>query len=392
MMTRPLLIKPRILILSFVFSPNIGGVESHLDDLCSYLLTQGYKIVVITYQPLISAGTAPIYEQKNSFTIFRIPWFKFNLFNKLEKYPVLEILYIVPAILIFSIFYLLFKGRNIDVIQTHGFNMAIVGCIVSLLFRKRFTVNTHVSFLFKKLTLYSFILKIILNRASRILVLTQKAQEELSKIGVIKEKIFIYHQWIDEKLFTEKNKLVSRRRLGLDENKFIVFFAGRFIPAKGVKLLLNAIKQVKKDIVFVFVGSGSLSSLIQKESNLNSKIIYTGLVDKSYLPYYYSASDVCIIPSIGSTQTYSEGIPRVIIESLTCGTPIVATKSGGVVELLNKNVGFFIRPASSEIAKIVNKLSHDQKKLNLMKPNCIRYAKDIFSQEKNTEIIDASLQ
>lgn len=383
--------KLRILLISFVFSPNIGGVESHLDDLCEYLTKKGHKLSVITYQPLLSSVNAPSVEKRNNLEIRRIPWLKFNLFNRLEKIPILEFLYLTPSILIYTFFYLLRNRKKIDVIQTHGFNMAIVGAIISIIFRKRFTVNTHVSFSFIKNSIYAKILCWVLNRASKVLVLTKEAKSQLVKIGVNKEKIIVYHQWIDNNLFKPKDKAESRKKTGLDVNKFIVLFTGRFIRPKGINFLLEAASRVKNNIQFVFVGSGPLKESIAKASRDNSRIHFVGEVKRLDLPYYFSSADVSIIPSIQGTKTYSEGIPRVMIEAFSCGKPVIATKAGGVKEFIDGDVGFFISPKSSSIASLVNSLSNKKDKLEKMGLKCIDIAKKEFSLNQNAEIIEKSL-
>lgn len=382
--------KPTILLISFIFSPNIGGVESHLDDLCAYLTKKGYKIVVITYQPIISKATAPIFEKKNNIEIFRIPHPKFNLFNRLEKIPLLEVLYLTPPILLFSFFYLLKFRKKFNVIQAHGFNMAIVGAILSTVFKIKLTVNTHISFSFDKKSLYSIILRKVLNHASKILVLTVNGKKELVKIGIISEKLVVYHQWIDEKLFKSYDKEVSRKKLTLSKNSFIIFFAGRFVAAKGLFLLLKSARSIRGRIKFIFVGSGPLAQVIKEEQVKNSTIRFIGVIDKALLPYYYSAADISIIPSIQATRTYSEGIPRVLIESLSCGTPVVATHAGGLDELLRHDVGFFIDPEVSSITELIENLIK-KKDIWKMRRRCIEYAKEQFGKSKNAQIIERSL-
>lgn len=383
--------KKKILLISFVFSPNIGGVESHLDDLCQYLIKKGHQVVVITYQPLLSNKNAPSFEIKGNLEIRRISWLRFNLFNRLEKLSLFEIFYLVPPILIYSFFYLLKHRKNIDVIQTHGFNMAIVGAVLSTIFRINFTVNTHVNFSFDKETFYSKVLRSILNMASKILVLTKGARNELAKIGVRKEKIVVYHQWIDTKLFKERDQALSRKKTNLNLEKFIVLFTGRFIIPKGINLLLKASEIIKNNIQFVFVGSGELKDEIKKHTQKNKSIYFVGKVERNMLPYYYSASDISIIPSIKSTNTYSEGIPRVMIEAFCCGRPVIATNTGGIKELLNDKVGFTIQANINSIANTLEKVSKNKLLLRKMGKECKKYAKNEFSLEQNAEIIENSL-
>ncbi len=382
--------KLHILLLSFIFSPNIGGVESHLDDLCSDLAKKGYQITVITYQPLLAKVNASSYEKKDHFEIYRIPWIKFNLFNRLEKLPILQMVYLVPAIFLYTSNYLIKKHKDIDVIQTHGFNMAIVGFLLSSIFHIPFTVNTHVSFYFNKSSLYAKVLTYILNKARFVLVLTKESQGQLRKIGVKNEKILVYHQWIDTKLFIPKDRKVVRKRYHIPESTFIVLFTGRLIPAKGIPLILEAAQKVKKNILFVIVGSGEMKDVIaEKEKNL-ATLRFIGQVKREELPLLYSAADICLFPSLQATTTYAEGIPRVMIEALSCGTPLIATKTGGVSEVINKNVGFFVAPDSNEIVQLVEYLSNKRSMLQNMRKTCITYALKEFDRQKNADIIEKS--
>lgn len=380
-----------ILLISFIFSPNLGGVESHLDDLTTYLGNRGYKVIVITYQPLLLDRSAPYIEKRGNVEIRRIPWIKFNLFNRLETKPILQALYLVPAILFYTSWYLLKKGKDIDVIQTHGFNMAIVGAFASILFRKRFVANTHVLFSFVERNLYTDILKLVLNQATKILVLTHGAKKELAKIGVKKDKIIIYHQWIDTSLFSPRDRVKSRNKFKLNQNVFIVCFAGRFMGAKGITLLLKAAGKIKNGIFITFVGQGELKETIQKEAKKNPAVHLIGEIRREDLSYYYSAADVCIIPSTPTTTTYSEGIPRVMIEAFFCATPVIATKTGGVRELVTSDVGFFVEPKADAIAELIHRLSSNRKILERMRKRCIEYAKEQFDFKSNAAIIENSL-
>ncbi len=380
-----------VLLLSFVFSPNIGGVESHLDDLCEYLSHKNYKITVITYQPIITKGWAPFKEEKKNLTIFRLPQLKFNLFNKLERFPILEILYLVPLVFIFSTAFIIYTRKRVDVVQAHGFNMAIVAYLLKKIFKKKTVINTHVSFSFPQKTFYTKMLFKVLSSADFVLVLTEGAKKELEKIGLVKEKIIVYHQWIDTRLFNEKNKRESRIKLNLPLQKFVVFFAGRLVPAKGVQMLLQASRKVSSDILFVFVGSGPLEQEIKKMTEKSKSVFFAGKVPKEDLPYYYSAANICIIPSFQATSTYAEGIPRVLIEALTCGTPVVATNTGGVGELLHEKVGFYIQPTVRSIVSTIHILSKKETLLEKMSSDCHEYAASVFGKLKNAKIIEKSL-
>ena len=90
--------KQGVLILTPFFSPNIGGVETHLDNLVSILDEKGYKVFVQTYSPITTANIPWKKSERigNNTQINRYKWFGKNLFHKLENHPVLDFLYLTP--------------------------------------------------------------------------------------------------------------------------------------------------------------------------------------------------------------------------------------------------------------------------------------------------------
>ena len=85
-----------ILIISPFFYPNIGGVETHLSDLVKEL-SKKYKVFVHTYSPITTQNTSWQKKEKSkNLVIFRHGWFGKNLFHKLEKYSILQFLYLTP--------------------------------------------------------------------------------------------------------------------------------------------------------------------------------------------------------------------------------------------------------------------------------------------------------
>src|SRR3990167_5897303 len=129
--------KPGVLILSPFFSPNIGGVETYLDDLCEYLIKQNYRIYVVTYQPLTTRCKGLKVEKKGELEIRRITWFGHNWFHKLEPYPLLEFLYLMPYLFIYTFFFLLMSHKKIDVIHAHGITVAFITKFLVKIFKKR---------------------------------------------------------------------------------------------------------------------------------------------------------------------------------------------------------------------------------------------------------------
>jgi glycosyltransferase involved in cell wall biosynthesis len=382
--------KRRVLLLSFIFSPNVGGVETHLDELCEYLVRKEFKVTVITYKPIVGNAKVNFLEKKQNLTIYRIPWIRGNLFNKLLTLPILQMLYVIPGIFIFSLIYLIFHRKKIDIIQAHGFNMALVASVLSLISRIPYTVNTHVSFSFRKKTFYTFILGLVLKRAKKILILTDNLVEELEKIGIDKNKIIIYHYWVDKSFFPISKKK-ARAILGLKEKSFLVLFVGRFIKEKGVLNVIKALKNSPTNIRLVMIGAGPLEAEMKKIKGNSSSISIYDSISRRELPKWYSAADITIIPSFNATDMYAEGIPRVLIESLSCGTPVVATKAGGLKEILTSDIGYYIEPNVKSIKLMIESLSKKQHELGAMRRKTISYAQRVFDTNTNAALVASSL-
>lgn len=381
--------RPSILLISFVFSPNLGGIETHLDDLVEYLSGKKYQVTVITYQPLLSSKNALPIEKKGSVEIRRIRWIRGNLYNKLAGVPILQMLYLVPPIFIYSFIHLLKHRKNYSIIQTHGFNMAIVGVLLSFVYKIPFTVNTHVSFHFEK-GLYAQILEKVLSRARNILVLTQESKKELIKIGIKPEKIIVYHYWVN-RLYQPINRLVCRKKLKIDNKVFVVLFVGRLIRDKGVDLLLKAAEKIKGNTLFIIAGTGPLEQLVLDTSKRTKNIHYVNELTRDELPYYYSASDICIIPSNDTPKTYTEGIPRVMIESFSCATPVIASTAGGLKTYVTDKVGFLVNLDTDSVIQCLTRVYSQRQKLPKMRRNCITLAKEQFSFDRNAAIIEHTL-
>ena len=165
----------------------------------------------------------------------------------------------------------------------------------------------------------------------RIIAATEKGKEELvSYYSASPDKISVIPCGVNLELFRHIDKEAARRSLGLNGHK-ILLFVGRIDPLKGIDRLLTALPglDTRQNLKLLVIG-GDEDSLPEVERlqrlslslHIQDSVTFAGIVDQKELPLYYSAADVCIIPS------YYESFGLVALESLACGTPIVATKVG----------------------------------------------------------------
>ena len=374
--------KKGILILTPFFSPNIGGVETHLNDLVTALDKKGYRIFVQTYSPITTKNTK--WKKRefrgNFIKITRYPWFGENLFHKLENYPILDFLYLTPYLLIRSFFFMLSNARNIDVIHAQGLNAGMIGVILKTIFQKRFLISLHA--IYSNIDchgLSSLIARVIINRADVTLGMSKAVNNQFDQTGIKLRNIEKYRYWVNLNLFKPSNLKESRNKVGIDD-RFTVLFVGRLIPVKGIKLLVE-IAQELDQIQFVFIGGGPLEFFLKDVSDQNSNIKFLGQVQNIHLPYYYSSADIFCIPS-----QYEEGLGRVVMESVACGTPVVGSNRGGISEALGETVSILVKPTHNNLKNAIKTLYTDKEKLKTLKNNCRDYAIMNYS-EQNLDLI-----
>lgn len=374
-----------ILLISPYFSPMVGGVETHLDDLCYFFNKQKHTVFVRTYEALGTKFRGLTNEKKGRIHIHRLWWSDFGLLFKLESYPILKFFYIFSGLFLDCLVFLVKKNKSIDVIQAHGFIAALMAVILGKMFSKRIIVNTHVGFKLKS-GLTTKIIKWALLTCDKVLVLTNGIKDSLISLGIPKGKIDIYHYWVDKKRFNFQKG--AKKKLGW-EDKFVVLFVGRLIEVKGIRIIFDLAKSFK-NITFAIAGSGPLGKEISWESKKHSNILFLGKIKNQNLPLYYSGADLLLIPSKIIEQEYEEGIPRVMIEALCCGLPVISTKAGGIPDVFSDKIGKLTDDDSKCIEKIIYKLYDNQSKIQSLHRNCRSYALKYFSI-KNAWIIIKSL-
>ena len=367
----------QVLILTTPFRPNIGGVETHLDDLIEVGIGRGFKFTVLTYQPLITNAKGKYIERSKGLTVYRIPWLRMNLFLLLEKYPFLEFLYLFPPLFIGGLL-LMFKSHSkIKIIHSQGLVAGAVGFFLSKIFMVPFIVSTHSIYNFPKNGLYRYFIKVIFESCTKVLTLSRQSYEEVVGLGVPKENVEVFIYWVDQKTFKYRAKDRARVILNLSKDKFICLFVGRLVEVKGIKELLQATRLSKnKKIVYLIAGDGPLTPIVEAEVIRNSNILFKGKINNKELANFYNAADVLIVPSI-----HEEGFGRVILEALSSGLPVIASNRGGIKEAITSDVGILIKITPKIIKDTLEQLIRNKKKISAMV-----YAKIRYSQ-KNARMI-----
>jgi D-inositol-3-phosphate glycosyltransferase len=171
----------------------------------------------------------------------------------------------------------------------------------------------------------------------RIIAATEKERQDIIRYyGASPGKIAVVPCGVNMDLFRPLDRRVARDELGLSGEK-ILLFVGRIDPLKGIDRLIKALLYLpsREGLKLVIIGGdeGSRAEVeklkkLSIEMNIADSVVFRGLVEHGQLPYYYSAADVCIVPS------YYESFGLVALESLACGTPVVASDVGDLRNII----------------------------------------------------------
>jgi len=117
-------------------------------------------------------------------------------------------------------------------------------------------------------------------------------------------------------------------------DKKVVLFVGRLAEKKGVTYLIEAMKQV--DALLVIVGDGPLRKELEEQARQvgKDKVCFLGGKTHEELKVIYASADVFVCPSITAKDGDKEGLGLVMLEAMASGLPIVASKSGGITQVI----------------------------------------------------------
>lgn len=205
--------------------------------------------------------------------------------------------------------------------------------------------------------------KLIIMGADAYVAYGTLSKQLLIERGAEMDRIFIAYNTVDTLFFSEEvsrlraEKASLKKELGLGNEK-VILYVGRLVALKGLFHLLQAFREVKKemrDSTLHIVGSGELEEELRKfvgDNNIQDVFFY-GFIQKEDLPKTYAVADLFIFPTLGDIW----GL--VLNEAMSAGLPIITTSAAGASVDLIENNGFIVPPGDAKALsdKIIEVLS-----------------------------------
>ncbi len=201
-------------------------------------------------------------------------------------------------------------------------------------------------------------------------VIATSSQEEQDLRNMVSEhgRTEIIPCSVDIDHFSSLDRQEARLQLDIPNNRKMILYVGRFDERKGIETLVRACAKLPdhlKDQYQLYLVGGSRQGAVDSEEQLRIRALvtelgldaittFTGAIDQQYLPAYYAAADISVVPS------YYEPFGLVAIEAMAAGTPVIASKVGGLQETVRDGeTGLLVSPRdpdalSQAIAKLLS--------------------------------------
>jgi glycosyltransferase involved in cell wall biosynthesis len=227
-----------------------------------------------------------------------------------------------------------------------------------------------------------------MQRSHGVLSVSEDLKTKICQLGVEHDKIHVVYNGVDRECFFYRDMKDTRAILDIELNAKIILFVGNLLESKGVLDLLQAFEkvcQILSDVFLYYIGGGGDAIRItafSQDKGLKERVTLLGEKDHKDIALWYAAADLVALPS------HREGVPNVLLEAMACGTPVLATRIGGIPEVISEDVGVLVE--AHDIESITSGLLQA-----LSKPweiSKILRQSEAFSWERNVAAVRALIE
>ena len=165
--------------------------------------------------------------------------------------------------------------------------------------------------------------------AAGIITVARALKDDLVRVGVSAERIEVLRNGVDLQLFRPIEREAGRRKLGISRTTLLS--VGHLIPRKAHDLVIQGLRWLP-EFDLIVIGDGperKALGALARESGVADRVRFVGAVAQEELRNYYGAADALVLASS------REGWANVLLESMACGSPVVASKIGGTPEVVS---------------------------------------------------------
>ena len=176
------------------------------------------------------------------------------------------------------------------------------------------------------------------NRCDAIITVSGALRDAIRALGIAQPRIVVLRNGVDLDRFAPLDMGEARKKLQWGPGR-VLLSVGKLVEAKGHALVVEALIGIP-DVRLVIVGAGPFRDDLRRlaaQKGVGDRVSLVGEVPHSELATFYSAADLSILASA------REGMPNVVLESLACGTPVIATDVGGIGEIMTPSIGVLLR-------------------------------------------------
>jgi teichuronic acid biosynthesis glycosyltransferase TuaC len=244
-----------------------------------------------------------------------------------------------------------------QVIDAHfGYPEGVAGAILAATLRCPFIVTLRGNEIkFGEYRFRRVFMQWALRRAARVITVSEELRHFAISLGAEPARVKTIPNGIDLELFGPRDRSESRRKFGIPEKSLGIVCVGELVERKGHHLVVQALKQILDrgmDASLWIAGTGGRDGPVFEgvirhliaNLGLEQHVHLLGFVPRTELAHLMSAADVFCLPST------LEGWPNVVHEASACGAPVVATKVGGVPEMLPDERYGFVVPVGDQQA------------------------------------------
>ena len=231
-----------------------------------------------------------------------------------------------------------------------------------------------------KIFIYSHLERFVINKVDKVIIVSQERYNfYTSKYPNNYKKFIFIPPFIDNnKFFCRQDKEFLREKYGLLKDDIVLLYIGRIVKEKNIDLVVKSFKNLNKvknskNLKLLLVGNGIFKEKIETIIN-NEKIENVFLINEmshNLIPEIINCANIFILVSS------FEGTPISVLEALSCGIPVVASKVGELPKLIFNGVNGYLINNFSEL-ELINAINYIIK-INPEPYKCVKSAKEYWA-------------